>query len=93
MRPIAFALAKDQVVVAYDVAGAYKLAGFRRADGTKAWSIDLPSAPSAKDAAQPVMNRLAIDRAGRVLLALCDGSILCVGDEGRVIQGMPVGRA
>jgi hypothetical protein len=33
--------------------------------------VDLPE--------QPVMNRLALDRDGRILVALCDGSMLCLG--------------
>ncbi|HOX06780.1 MAG TPA: PQQ-binding-like beta-propeller repeat protein [Planctomycetota bacterium] len=65
----AFALAKDAVVAA--LAGANKLCAFRRADGTQLWSVDLPE--------QPAMNRLAIDRDGRVLVGLCDGSVICVG--------------
>ena len=28
---------------------------------------------------QPAMNRLAVDRDGRVIIALCDGSVLCAG--------------
>jgi outer membrane protein assembly factor BamB len=74
MTPIAFALAKDQVVVAYESAGrtrGYKASGFLRSDGSKAWTVDLPE--------QPVMNRLALDRDGRVLVTLCDGSVLCLG--------------
>ena len=74
MLPVAFALAKNQLVVAYEARGnahGYKLSGFRRSDGVKAWTVDLPE--------QPVMNRLALDRDGRVLVSLCDGSILCVG--------------
>ena len=75
----AFALAKDVVVVAHASAlagGGFKgsLTAFRRTDGTKAWSIDLPD-----QAAPPAMNRLAIDNAGRVLVSLCDGSVICVG--------------
>ena len=72
--PIACALAKDQFVVAHGGgggAGGCKLSGFRRADGSKAWTVDLPE--------QPAMNRLALDRDGRVLIALCDGSVLCLG--------------
>ena len=71
ITPISFALAKDQVVVAYESGRSYKLSGFRRTDGSKAWTVDLPE--------QPVMNRLAIDRDGRVLTALCDGSVVCLG--------------
>jgi outer membrane protein assembly factor BamB len=74
MAPIAFALAKDQLVVAYEArtgTGGYKASGFRRSDGSKAWTVALPE--------QPVMNRLSLDRGGRVLIALCDGSILCLG--------------
>ena len=75
ITPTAFALAKDAMVVAHaDPRGGNKLTAFRRTDGTKVWSIDLPDS-----AAPPAMNRLAIDRAGRVLVSLCDGSVLCVG--------------
>jgi len=69
--PVAFALAKDQLVVAYLAEKRAKLSGFSRTDGAKAWTIDLPE--------QPVMNRLAIDRDGRTIVALCDGSVVCVG--------------
>lgn len=51
--------------------GKWQLAAFARADGRKMWSLDLP--------AQPAMNRIAVDRAGRVLVGLVDGSVLCVG--------------
>ena len=37
--------------------------GFNRADGVKAWTIDLPE--------QPAMNRLALDRAARVPQCRC----------------------
>jgi outer membrane protein assembly factor BamB len=70
--PVAFALAKDQLVVACtDGNKVNKVVGFRRADGAKAWTVDLPE--------QPAMNRLAIDRDGRVIVSLCDGSVICVG--------------
>jgi len=74
MLPVAFALAKDQLVVAHEARGAargWKASGFRRADGSKAWTVDLPE--------QPAMNRLAVDRDGRVIITLCDGSIVCLG--------------
>ena len=74
MTPIAFALAKDQLVVAYEGGGGkgtHKLSGLLRSDGSKAWTVDLPE--------QAVMNRLALDRNGQVLVALCDGSIICLG--------------
>ena len=70
LYPVAFALAKDQMVMAYSERKGFKVSGFNRTDGTKAWSVDLPE--------QPVMNRLALDRNGRVLVALCDGSIICL---------------
>jgi hypothetical protein len=62
------------VVVAYEahsVTGPHKVSGFRRTDGSKAWTVDLPE--------QAVMNRMALDRDGRVLVALCDGSVVCLG--------------
>jgi outer membrane protein assembly factor BamB len=72
--PVAFALSKDQLVVAYEAhsaTGPHKVSGFRRTDGSKAWTVDLPE--------QAVMNRMALDRDGRVLVALCDGSVVCLG--------------
>ncbi|MBM4035976.1 MAG: hypothetical protein FJ291_29930 [Planctomycetes bacterium] len=69
LTPVACALAKDALVVAS--AGPSKLTAFRRTDGSKAWAVDLPE--------QPAMNRLALDRDGRVLVTLCDGSVVCVG--------------
>ena len=71
VKRVAFALAKDQVVVAHQAGAAYKVTGFRRADGSKAWAVDLPD--------QPAMNRLAVDRDGRVIVSLCDGSVVCLG--------------
>ena len=74
MSPIAFALAKNQLVVAYETrekGSRFKVSGFLRTDGSKAWTVDLPE--------QPVMNRLALDRDGRVLVSLCDGSVVCLG--------------
>ncbi|MFH0938269.1 MAG: PQQ-binding-like beta-propeller repeat protein [Planctomycetota bacterium] len=69
--PIAVALAKDRVIVACSDGGKNKLVAFKRDDGTKDWSVDLPE--------QPVMNRIALDRDGRIFVALCDGSMLCLG--------------
>ena len=61
----------DMAVVA--LGDARKVVAFRRADGSKVWSVDLPD--------QPAMNRLAINRDGRVLVSLCDGSIICLERE------------
>lgn len=67
-----FALANDAAVAAFaDAKGSHRLAAFGRADGTNVWSVSLPD--------QPAMNRLAIDRDGRVLVSLCDGSLVCAG--------------
>lgn len=81
MQPAAFALAKDQAVVAFaytpdrkhknDPARKYILNGYVRETGKLAWSVDLPD--------QPAMNRLALDRSGHVLVSLCDGSVVCIG--------------
>jgi len=68
---VSFALARDQAVVAYTDGKVHKLSGYLRADGKKAWTVELPE--------QPAMNRLAVDRAGRVVVSLCDGSVVCVG--------------
>jgi outer membrane protein assembly factor BamB len=67
----AFALAKDQAVVALSDGSHHRLIGYLRAGGKQAWTIDLPE--------QPAMNRLALDREGHVLVSLCDGSVVCVG--------------
>jgi outer membrane protein assembly factor BamB len=68
--PASFALAQNMVVAALaDARSGHKLVAFRRTDGTSAWSVDLPD--------QPAMNRLAIERDGRVLVSLCDGSVIC----------------
>ena len=69
--PMSFALAGDQAVVAHSDGKKHGLSGFRRTDGTKAWNLELPD--------QPAMNRLAVDRDGRVIVSLCDGSVVCVG--------------
>ena len=69
--PVAFALARNQVVAAYESHDQYYVSGFNRTDGTKIWTTRLPE--------QPDIDRLAIDRDGRVLVSLCDGSIICLG--------------
>ncbi|MCY3018066.1 MAG: PQQ-binding-like beta-propeller repeat protein [Planctomycetota bacterium] len=71
LGPVAFALAKDQVVVASTNGKVHRAIGFNRADGKSVWSVGLPE--------QPAMNRIALDRDGRVLVSLCDGSIICLG--------------
>ena len=69
----AFALAKDAAVAAFVDGGksGHKLSAFKRADGSPTWAVVLPD--------QPAMNRLALDRDGRGIVALCDGSVICVG--------------
>jgi hypothetical protein len=71
--PVAFALAKDQAVAAGTDSAMkiHKLSGYLRADGKKSWTVDLPE--------QPATYSLAVDRDGRVLVSLCDGSVVCVG--------------
>jgi outer membrane protein assembly factor BamB len=68
--PAAIAMAKDQMVVSRADNGRFSVSGFSRADGSNIWTTTLPS--------QPVMNGLALDREGRVLVTLCDGSVLCL---------------
>jgi hypothetical protein len=70
--PASIALAGNMAVAAFaDARYGHKAVAFRRSDGSKAWSLDLPD--------QPAMNRLAVDRDGRVLVSLCDGSVICMG--------------
>ena len=71
MVPVAVALAKDRLIVAAKQGRSYRLVAYGRESGAKDWSVDLPE--------QPVMNRIAVDRDGRILVALCDGSMLCLG--------------
>ncbi|GDY12833.1 hypothetical protein LBMAG53_17110 [Planctomycetota bacterium] len=85
--PLALALSQDLVIVAHAdrqltppvgkigtaaVEGVrFQLSGLNRRDGSRTWSIALP--------AQPAPNRLSIDRDGRVLVCLIDGTVVCVG--------------
>ena len=71
ITPAAFALTKDQAVVTYAESGKYKVSGYLREDGKKVWTANLPE--------QPIMNSLAVDRDGHVIVALCDGSVICLG--------------
>ena len=71
MTPAAFALTRDQGVVVGAEGRKFRASGYSRADGRKIWSVELPE--------QPAMNRLSVDRDGRVLVALCDGSVICLG--------------
>ena len=70
VMPTAIAMARDQMVVSRADKGRFSVNGFSRADGSKVWTAALPS--------QPVMNGLALDREGRVLVTLCDGSVVCL---------------
>ncbi|MBA4387776.1 MAG: hypothetical protein C0404_07335 [Verrucomicrobia bacterium] len=69
----AVALTKDQIVV--PAIGEYMkphtLSGYLRTDGSTVWTMELPE--------KPVEHCMAIDRTGRVLVGLGDGSILCAG--------------
>ncbi len=71
VTPAAFALTKDQAVVAYSDGKKHHVSGYLRADGKKAWTIDIPD--------QPAMNGIAVDREGRVLVTLCNGGVVCIG--------------
>ncbi len=70
----ALTVAKNAVVVTgrnKNVAGSEFAAAYSKADGKILWKVDLP--------AKPRLGALAIDRDGRVLIVLRDGSILCLG--------------
>lgn len=71
MTLAAFVLAKDQTVAACSNGRVHTVKGYSRTDGQKVWTATLPE--------QPAMNRMALDRDGRVLVALCDGSVICLG--------------
>ena len=64
-------MAKDQAVAACTDGKGHELSGYLRAGGKKAWTVELPE--------YPAMNRLALNRSGRVLVSLCDGLVVCVG--------------
>lgn len=69
---VAAMLAKDLVIVAANGEGGKPshVDAYQRADGSLAWTQDLPGKPTGD---------LAIDRDGRVLVNICDGSVVCVG--------------
>jgi hypothetical protein len=71
MTPVSFVLAKDCLVAVTKERKGYAAAAYKREDGTKGWNVDLPE--------RPAMNRIAIDKDGRILIALCDGSVMCLG--------------
>ena len=71
--PQGFAQAQGMVSSA-----AWEVNGFQRI--AQGGATPLPFADRLVDLPeQPAMSRLALDREGRVLVALCDGSILCLG--------------
>jgi len=49
-----------------------KLTAFHRTDGTELWEVELP--------AGPVHDGLAVAADGRVIVALRDGTVLCIGE-------------
>src|SRR5262249_30210593 len=71
MLAAAFALAQDQLVVAASNRKTHKLEGYRPTDGSTLWTIDLPR--------QAVMKCPPAGRNGPRVVALCDGSVICVG--------------
>ncbi|MHB1034918.1 MAG: outer membrane protein assembly factor BamB family protein [Pirellulales bacterium] len=79
-RPASLALAKNAVLVAGPQRGktpgeaaASVLAALDPAGGKMLWSQPLP--------ASPVLSGLAVDRAGRMVVALEDGRVVCFGAE------------
>jgi outer membrane protein assembly factor BamB len=80
--PVACALTGDAALVltTNSRAGQSGLSAYSRADGRELWQVDLPSAP--------VYNGLAVSADGRVVVALQDGTILCVGEPlgGRALR-------
>jgi outer membrane protein assembly factor BamB len=48
-----------------------RLKAFRRTDGKELWQMDLP--------ATPIVDGLAVGADGRILVALCDGKVICIG--------------
>jgi len=51
----------------------WQLSAVSLADGTPLWQTPLPS--------EPVTNTISMDRQGRILLALRDGSVVCYGEK------------
>lgn len=75
---IAMALCDDALVVCRGSAFQrefqnWTLEARSRSDGSVIWSVNLPE--------QPVFDGLSIDRKGRALVALRDGSVVCYGPE------------
>jgi outer membrane protein assembly factor BamB len=71
---LAIAVAANAVLTAGERPGdanGWAVYAFEKKTGDEMWRCELP--------AQPLLNGLAVDRKGRVLLALVDGSIVCFG--------------
>jgi hypothetical protein len=56
-----------------DTTGPDFAAAYAKTDGSVLWRVELPS--------EPRLGSLAIDRDGRVLLALRDGAVVCIGRQ------------
>ncbi|GMV82453.1 MAG: hypothetical protein AMXMBFR7_36370 [Planctomycetota bacterium] len=83
----ALALAQDAVLILQGVAKeispglssqktvmtSWRLAALNREDGKELWSLTVPS--------EPVFDGLTIDRNGRILVALANGTIVCYGQK------------
>ena len=70
----AIALARNVVVITgrgKNTAGPCFVAAHSKANGKALWKVDLPT--------EPRLGGLSIDRDGRVLVTLTDGSVVCVG--------------
>jgi len=70
----ALAVADSAVVITgrgRDAAGPCFAAAYAKGDGKALWKVDLP--------AEPTLGGLAVDREGRSMVVMRDGSILCVG--------------
>jgi outer membrane protein assembly factor BamB len=80
-NPNALALCRDVVLVAHGVAEPlagkrerfteWRLLAIDRETGREAWRVVLP--------VEPVFDGISIDRAGRILVAGADGSVICYG--------------
>ena len=66
------------LVVTHNSRGGSGLAAFDRADGKSLWELKLP--------ANPIQNGLAVAANGRIVLALRNGDVICVGEREQETQ-------
>lgn len=78
VTPEGCVLTCDAALLLTNHRGSGHLTAWDRADGKQLWQMDLPSVP--------LRDGLAVTAEGRVVVALRDGSILCVSTGGQSVE-------